>query len=776
MPWPIRISMLAVLAVLATQRSALALTDGDCLASRYLVNGDALVVGDTAPHEPVTISRGFVSIGNACAPTPARYRFLRSGILVQAVWKSCTGLRGTVKFSATIAPGCATVTGRVKARKSHMNKQFDAVLSVCGDGIVDQDAGEQCDGGGCDAGDTCTACQCVPLPTTSTTSTTSTTTTTTESTTTTTLEPPGPSVARQWDEAMIDAIRRDTPRPTVHARNLYHVSAAMWDAWAVYDQTGVAAQVITTEPNHISTSPDADRDEAISFAAYRVLKLRYSSAYAVGFADSGTEFDNLMDTLGYDKTNVSTDGDTPAAVGNRIAAAIIAFGGQDGANEPSYGDQSYFAVNDPLVVKLPGTTMVQPNRWQPLALDFTVTQNGIPIPDKVQTFIGARWDGVRPFALVRETPGRPYHDPGPPAMLGAGSPTDAAFKATFLEDIVKSSMLDPNDGEVIDISPAVRGNNTLGTNDGTGYAVNPATGQPYASNVVKRGDWSRVLAEFWADGPNSETPPGHWNVIANYVTDHLNGARQIGGTGPVLPKLEWDVKVYLAVNGAVHDAAVSCWGAKRFYDGVRPISAIRYMGGLGQSSDPTGPSYDPEGLPLVPDLVEVITSATTAPGGKHEALKGFEGLIALRNFSGPTANPLTDVAGVKWILAAKWMPYQKATFVTPAFPGYFSGHSTFSRSAAEVLTALTNTPYFPGGLGEFVATQNNFLKTELGPSQTVVLQWATYYDAADEAGISRIFGGIHPPEDDFAGRITGSRIGKDAFAKAMQYFTGTIPH
>ena len=71
--------------------------------------------------------------------------------------------------------------------------------------------------------------------------------------------------------------------------------------------------------------------------------------------------------------------------------------------------------------------------------------------------------------------------------------------------------------------------------------------------------------------------------------------------------LEWDVKLYLALNGAVHDAAVAAWGLKGHYDSVRPISMIRYMGGKGQSSDPDGPSYDPEGLPLEDGLIEVIT-------------------------------------------------------------------------------------------------------------------------------------------------------------------------
>jgi len=91
---------------------------------------------------------------------------------------------------------------------------------------------------------------------------------------------------------------------------------------------------------------------------------------------------------------------------------------------------------------------------------------------------------------------------------------------------------------------------------------NPITGQPYAPNIVLRGDFTRCLTEFWADGPSSETPPGHWNLIANQVSDNT-ATLQIGGTSPVVDRLEWDVKLYFAVNAAVHDAACACWSAKR---------------------------------------------------------------------------------------------------------------------------------------------------------------------------------------------------------------------
>src|SRR5678816_3555882 len=100
-----------------------------------------------------------------------------------------------------------------------------------------------------------------------------------------------------------------------------------------------------------------------------------------------------------------------------------------------------------------------------------------------------------------------------------------------------------------------------------------------------------IRDRFWADGPHSETPPGHWNTIANYVSDHPSTVKKIGGGGDVVPDLEWDVKLYFALNSALYDAAIACWDAKRAYDSSRPITLIRYMGGKGQSSDPDGLSY-----------------------------------------------------------------------------------------------------------------------------------------------------------------------------------------
>jgi hypothetical protein len=299
------------------------------------------------------------------------------------------------------------------------------------------------------------------------------------------------------------------------------------------------------------------------------------------------------------------------------------------------------------------------------------------------------------------------------------------------------------------------------------------TGEPYEPNVVPLGDYARVIAEFWADGPASETPPGHWNSIANVAVDDLArlGPLRVGGDGPEVDRLEYDTKMYLALNGAVHDAAIAAWGAKGQYDYVRPISMIRYMGGEGQSADPSAGSYDPDGLLLENGLVEVITDASSAPGQRHEALAGHVGEIAVWAWQGEPADMETETGGVGWLRAVEWVPYQRATFVTPAFAAYVSGHSTFSRAAAVVLTELTGSPYFPGGLGEWEIEADD-LEFEAGPAESVTLQWATYADASDEAGVSRLYGGIHVRADDLPGRLLGAGIGAGAWEHARTYFAG----
>lgn len=619
------------------------------------------------------------------------------------------------------------------------------------------------------------------------------------------------SVAHQWNEVILQSIRKDRVRPPVQARNLFHISAAMYDAWAIYkprqhprSQQGKTATtyLLGKTLNGFScplsiemTAKDVQlaREEAISYASYRMIKHRYQQS--PGYAQSMVQADQLMADLGYDINYTSTDisKKSPAALGNYIAQCYINYGLQDGSNEAgSHANQHYQPVNPPLAPFLPGNpTMANKDRWQPITLDVFVDQGGNVIIGGSASFIGAEWGNTLPFALTAADMTRyernnhqysVYLDPGTPPSINDENPIN--YQWTFALVAKWSSHLDPTDGVMIDISPGSLGDSAdlpltfddhrffyddrAGGASEQGHRINPKTGQAYAPQIVPRGDYTRVLAEFWADGPNSETPPGHWFALFNTISKDTRLIKRFRGQGKNLGSLEWDVKGYFTLGGAMHDAAIAAWGVKGWYDYVRPIAAIRAMADLGQSTDPDAPSYHPQGIPLDPGFIELVNFGDLLSGRNNEHV----GKIKIRAWRGPTAiqTPATDTAGVDWILAENWFPYQRPSFVTPPFGGYVSGHSTFSRAAAEVLTAFTGDEYFPGGLGEFPVKKNEYLVFEEGPSVELTLQWATYRDAANQCSLSRIWGGIHPPMDDIPGRLMGEAIGVRAIDVAETFF------
>jgi hypothetical protein len=621
------------------------------------------------------------------------------------------------------------------------------------------------------------------------------------------------SVAREWNEALLFSIRRDFARPTIHARNLFHVSIAMYDAWAVYDSSASTFMLGKIHggfeiPFNGIVIPDGQaaiddaRHETISYACYRLLKQRFQ--FSPGALEALAYYDSLMTMYEYPTGFFSQDysSGSPAALGNYIAAKIIEFGFQDGSNQQgNYSNLFYETVNPQIIVNEPGNpTLVDPNRWQAIFLDEFIDQSGNPISIS-PPFLSPEWGEVIPFSMddshktVLERDGHEYQvymDPGQPPYIDTSIYTgiEDPYKWGFLMVSLWQSHLDPTDGVMWDVSPASIGNtpslpetfeeypNFYNTFDGgdpsQGWATNPATGLPYELQMVPRGDYARILAEFWADGPDSETPPGHWFTILNYVSDHPDHENRWQGEGELLSNLEWDIRSYFTLAGAMHDAAIAAWSAKGYYDYPRPVSIIRWMADKGQSTDPEAPNYNPAGIPLIPGYVEQVLPGDTLAGDNDENLYK----IKLYTWRGHyyIADPETDNAGVGWILAEDWWTYQRPTFVTPPFAGYVSGHSTYSRTAAEVMTLITGDNFFPGGMGEFHAGMNEFLHFEEGPSMDITLQWATYQDASDQCSLSRIWGGIHPPQDDIPGRKIGIELGPLAFNYANGYVTAGVPY
>jgi PAP2 superfamily len=354
-----------------------------------------------------------------------------------------------------------------------------------------------------------------------------------------------------------------------------------------------------------------------------------------------TGFNALMGALGYDPADTSTDVTTPAGIGNTVAAALLEYRHQDRSNQ--LGDLAPGAYADWTGYAPVNTPdeLNDPTRWQPLRLP-----NGT-----VQRFAVPHWGRVEPFALPS---GSVFRAPPPPAF---GS-------AEHLAEVE----------QLIDFS--------AGLNDRT-----------------------KAIAEYWSDGPRSEQPPGHWCLIAQWVSKRDHNS------------LDKDVKLFFALTNAQFDASIAAWDTKRFYDNERPITGIRYLK-RGQT--------------------------ITAWAGPYQ--------------------------GTREIPGETWTPYFRPDVVTPPFPDHVSGHSTFSAASATVLAAFALSDRF--GASATVRQGSSLIEPGATPSTDVTLSWPTFDAAADEAGLSRRYGGIHYESADLDGRVMGRKVGAAVTAKALAYILG----
>ena len=443
---------------------------------------------------------------------------------------------------------------------------------------------------------------------------------------------PDDDVALRWGEQTLSAIRALRTGPTINARALAIVHTAMYDAWAAYDATAVGTRLGGTLRRSLAERTDAYKSAAVSMAAYRALLAVFPARAA--------DFRGLMTAMGYDPDDASTDPATPAGVGNRAAAAVLAFRAGDGSNQAGgYADTSgYQPVNTPDQVN-------DPLRWQPLR-----------VPDgaggyTVQKFLTPHWAGVTPFALASKDQFLP---PGPTKttlLLLDQKITDTLLQSATLTDLTKTR------------------------------------------------------AEYWADGPHSETPPGHWLLFAGA----MSRARAYS--------LDQSVKVTFAVANAELDASIAAWNAKRRWDYVRPIAAVR-----------------------------------TRMNGK-----------LVLAWAGPGK-------GTRLIRGETWRPYQPETFPTPPFAEYVSGHSTFSSGGARVLQRFTGSDTF--GARVTVQPRSSFVEPGITPLLPTPLLWPTFSAAVDDAGMSRRYGGIHFPDGDLQGRALGTSVGQNAWTKAQNVLRG----
>jgi hypothetical protein len=242
----------------------------------------------------------------------------------------------------------------------------------------------------------------------------------------------------------------------------------------------------------------------------------------------------------------------------------------------------------------------------------------IPTPPAFLPYLLPQWGFVVPFAMSSSSQFRP---PGPPAL-------DSQQYAADYEEVKQ---------------------------------LGPVVGSTRTEDQTE-------IALFWADGAGTETPPGHWNSIAQIIADaHGN-------------TLEENARLFALLNIAMGDAAICAWDAKYTFDFWRPVTAIA--------------------------------------------------------FAEPELN---------------WMSF----IITPPFPEYVSGHSTFSGAAATVFPLFFGTEDLP------FTTGSDFLPG-------VYRSFSTCLDAADEAAVSRLYGGIHFRSANEDGLQAGMSIGQWTFAHYLQ--------
>ncbi len=216
-------------------------------------------------------------------------------------------------------------------------------------------------------------------------------------------------------------------------------------------------------------------------------------------------------------------------------------------------------------------------------------------------------------------------------------------------------------------------------------------------------DEHKAIVEFMRDGPRSTGQSGHWLRFAADVSRRDQH------------DLDMDVKLYFVVANVAHDAFISCWETKRYYDSSRPWTLVRHY-------------Y------------------------KGQMIKGWAG----------------PEGGVVDMPAEEWHPYSPYVFITPPFPGYTSGHATVSGACSKAIELFTGSDEYG-----FFEQRRHCELTEEDPGDMITLDLPTWSAVAEMAALSRAMGGYHIPVDNHVGLAVGREIAQWSWPKYKAYFDGT---
>ncbi len=478
-----------------------------------------------------------------------------------------------------------------------------------------------------------------------------------------------PTIPARWNQLILDCIVASGTPPPMAARILAIVHTCIYDAWAMYDDcarsTRMAGLLRRPADERCADDVDAAIETAISHAAYKALKTFFPpETLKTGPKDV---IEERMKGMGQDPNAAEEDPKTPIGLGKMMARVVLDNRSGDGANT-----------------------------WQTLGgakpyADYTgylpaVPPLDIPAKGAYEQPVGHLQERWQPLNLLKKDPDKPGR------------------KKYFTQ-----GFLAPHWGLITPFALRHGGEFRPQARPEEYYTVRFR--QQCQDLIELSGcltDERKSIAEYWMNGPGSVTPPGHWHQLAQWVAQRDRH------------DLHQDVKMFFALGNAVMDAGIACWDAKRAFDYVRPVTAIRQL---------------------------------------------FKGQ---KIYAWAWDNPDQDARPMQ---GEEWYPYQFLDFVTPPFPEFPSGHSTFSAASAEILKRFTGSDYF--GHTVEIEPGSSLIEPGKTPCSLVVLQLPTFSYAATQAGMSRLYGGIHFMDGNLQGLAMGAKIADKVWQKAERLWSGT---
>ncbi|MEL6933644.1 MAG: DUF6851 domain-containing protein [Pseudomonadota bacterium] len=519
-----------------------------------------------------------------------------------------------------------------------------------------------------------------------------------------------PTVSVVWDRVVQQAvIETGTPVGPTIAARAYSMMHT-----AMYD----AWSAYDSTATYVSLDAEGDNVETTGSDADKEKAMSFAAITVLRdlFPDMEDLYVSVMqDRYGF---SLSDDGSEAAQIGIDAAEDLLALRANDGSNqENGYTDTTGYTPFNPDPTEINDIT-----RWTPENVPID-PEDATPAE---QSFLTPQWLEVEGFGLPSNPDGSTdFSGTLPPAPQPfftdafADATLNFADKTITLGSDATIGGTDFMAGDTIAVSKAL-----IGEVINEGFITQAEEVVQISANLT---DEQKIIAEFWEDGGGTAFPPGTSMAFAQFVSARDGNS------------IDDDAKLFFVMGNAVNDAGIATWQAKVEFDYVRPVRAIRDLGELGLIGE------------------EGVDENTGETGFVIEAFGGF--------------NEDGTGRGTQTILAENFITFQLPNGnPSPPFAEYTSGHSAFSASGATVLKLFTESDEFGGS----VTFEPDTLIFEDGvPEVETTLEWDTFTEAADEAGISRLYGGIHFNEGDLNGRQLGKDVGTAAFDLAQSFFDGT---